>query len=267
MACYDGPDSSGAVQLGALLAAAVQQPLILACAYAYDPVALSAQVTSAQGNDARFDAAQHRVERAERLVPDSVKVRSVVVPAEGVPQALADFAREVDACVLVVGRDLGGHVTRLVLQRALCPVAVSPLSVPLPGEGRIETIGVAYDASPGARFALSAAMHLASLTGARVKVIAIGTQVNAGVAADPVPEPIEIDTCLMSGDPGACLIEATNELDLLLCGSHGRGRALSAILGSVSARLLEAAHCPVVVIPPKIRHRVAAPLGLSTAAG
>lgn len=43
LTCYRGPDSSGAVQLGALLAGGLRQPLVLASAYRYEPVALSAR--------------------------------------------------------------------------------------------------------------------------------------------------------------------------------------------------------------------------------
>lgn len=272
VACYRGADSAGAVQLGALLAAAVHQPLVVASAYRYEPVALSATAIPGPGNEIRLDAAQARVERAERLVPDGVEVRERVVPAQGVRQALADLAREVDACALVVGRDLDGDVTRSMLERAPCPVAVSPFSVAVPAEEPPRTIGVAYDASPGARFALSAAMHLAILTGARIQIISIGPGLagakdDADAAAASLSEAVAVDVRRLEGDPGARLVEASDGLDLLLCGSHGRGRVLSAVLGSVSGHLVQAAHCPVLVVPPRIRHRATAPLGLTTAAG
>ena len=267
--CYRGPDSAGAVQLGALLAAAVRQPLVVASAYRYEPMAFSARVASTR-NDVRFDAAQARVELAERLVPDGIEVRERVLPAVGVPEALADLAREVDACALVVGRDLDGDVTRLVLEHAPCPVAVSPLEVPVRGEDPLCTIGVAYDASPGARFALAAAVRLAILTDARVKLISIGAGIaETRVDLDPAAtsEAVAVDVVRLDGDPGTRLVEASDALDLLLCGSHGRGRVLSAVLGSVSGHLVRAAHCPVLVVPPRIRRRAKAPLGLTTAAG
>ena len=194
-------------------------------------------------------------------------------PSEGVPDALVTLSREVDACALVVGRDLSGDVTRLMLQHSLCPVAVSPLSSPVPGEEEpLRVIGVAYDKSAGARFALSSAMQIASATGARVELISIGPdaaepEADTGAAHDAANEPVAIDVRVFNGDPAARLIEATDGLDLLLCGSHGRGRSLSAILGSVSGRLVREAHCPVLVVPLRIRNRATAPLGLTTAAG
>lgn len=272
IACYGGPDSAGAVQLGALLAAAVGQPLMVASAYRYEPLALSARALGTPENERRFDAALARVERAGHLVGAGVECRERVLPAEGVPEALVDLAREIDACALVLGRDLDGSVTRSVLQHAPCPLAISPYSVPVPREEPLRRIGVAYDASPAARFALAAAMHLAGEPDAQVLVIAIGpgierAQDDADAAVVAGPGRVAVSVLRLEGDPGDLLVEASDGLDLLLCGSHGRGRLLSAVLGSVSAHLLEAAHCPVLIVPPPIRPRPAAPLGLTTAAG
>ena len=272
VACYSGPDSASAVQLGAVLPAAVGQPLVVASAYRHEPLALSPSGLEEPEDERRFDAALARVERAGHLVPAAVEFHERVLPAEGVPEALADLARELDACALVLGRDLNGSVTRTVLQHAPCPLAVSPYSVPVPREEPLRRIGVAYDASPAARFALAAAMHLAGEPGARVEVIVIGPGIERGqddidAAVASGPAGLAVGALRLEGDPGARLIEASDGLDLLLCGSHGRGRVMSALLGSVSARLVEAAHCPVLVVPPLIRRRSGAPLGLTTAAG
>jgi len=43
VACYRGRDSADAVMLGALLAGALHEPLILATAYRYEPVGFSAR--------------------------------------------------------------------------------------------------------------------------------------------------------------------------------------------------------------------------------
>jgi nucleotide-binding universal stress UspA family protein len=272
IAGYCGLDSSGAVQLGALLAAAIHQRLVVASAYHYEPLTLSARAVPTAWNEVRFDTAERRVHRAERLVPTGVDVDERVVPAEDIPEALADLSREVDACALVVGRDLDGHVTRSILEHAPCPVAVSPFSVPLPGEQPLRTIGVAYDGSPGARFALWPAMHLAILTGARVQVISIargtgGAKVGADAALARLPKTVAVEVRRLEGDAASRLVEASDGLDLLVCGSHRRGRVLAALLGSVSGHLVRAAHCPVLVVPPRVRHRATAPLGLTTGAG
>ena len=269
---YRGPDSSGAVQLGSAIAATVRQPLVLVTAYRYEAAALSAAAVPGPGNERRFDAAHSRVERAHRLVPAGIEVREHVVPAEGIPDALAVHAHEVDASVLVVGRDFDGHVTRELLERAPCPLAVSPMSVPLPGEEPLRRIGVAYDASPAARYAVTAATHLAIATGGSVELITVasegaGDETDAASVAARLADGVEASVTVLHGDPAAALSDVSERLDLLICGSRARGRILSAVLGSVSGRLIRAAHCPVLLVPPRVRHRATAPLGLTTAAG
>lgn len=270
VAGYSGLDSSDAVQLGALLARTLRQPLVVASAYHYEPAALSARATEMPENKHRLDAAEARVEQARNLVPPGVEIRERVVPADDVAEALVDLAREVDACAIVVGRDLDGDVTRAILAHAPCPVAISPFNAPVPGEAPLRTIGVAYDASPAARLALTAAMHLAGLSAARVLVLSVevalaGAQAQADVEAAAFSQ-VAVEIVRLEGDPGARLIEASDELDLLVCGTRGRGRMLAAVLGSVSGHLVQASHCPVLVIPPGVRAHAAASLALTTAA-
>lgn len=52
------------------------------------------------------------------------------------------------------------------------------------------------------------------------------------------------------GDPATVLTEAASGAAMLVLGSHGRGRVLSALLGSVATACVHRAACPVVVIPP-----------------
>jgi len=52
-----------------------------------------------------------------------------------------------------------------------------------------------------------------------------------------------------SGEPWKGLREAGTDLDLLMCGSRRYGPVRRVLLGSVSARLVRDAVCPVLVIP------------------
>ena len=268
---YRDRDSAGAVQLGAALAAAVGQPLVVATAYRYEPVALSAVASPASGNDARLDVAEAQAERAERLVRDGIDVRRRVVPALGIASAIADLARELDACALVVGRDVDARVTRTLVVQAPCPVGVALPRGPARVADPPGVIGAAYDGSPGARFALGGAIRLAALTGARLELFSVGREAGEehleadASGARSLGVPIEVHR--LAGEPGAMLVEVSAGVDLLWCGSRGLGRVLSAVLGSVSGRLIQAARCPVLVVPPRIRHSDAAPLRLTKAAG
>ena len=54
-------------------------------------------------------------------------------------------------------------------------------------------------------------------------------------------------------DPRQALLALSDEAHVLVLGSHGHGRLKSLLLGSVSAAVANAAHCPVVVHRPSER--------------
>ncbi|HSK60903.1 MAG TPA: universal stress protein [Actinomycetospora sp.] len=61
---------------------------------------------------------------------------------------------------------------------------------------------------------------------------------------------VEVDVHLRQGpDSAGILLHAASDADLLVVGSRGRGRASSAVLGSVSARCVRESRVPVLVIP------------------
>jgi nucleotide-binding universal stress UspA family protein len=272
VACYRGLDSADAVQLGARLASALQEPLALACTYRYEPAAHSARALPAPDNERRADAARTALQRARLFVPGDVDLREAVIASTDVAGGLVELACDLDASMLVLGRDTEGHVTRSVVPRAPCPVAVAPLSVPLPQTGPIARIGVAYDGSPQAHWALVAAARLARAMGAELAVLT--TAPSAERAATPLHsarvtlerDMPSFDSRVLIGDPRAALADASAGVDLLLCGSRGRRHPLSAVLGSVSAHLIAHARCPVVVVPPSVYGDPAGALGLTSAA-
>lgn len=59
---------------------------------------------------------------------------------------------------------------------------------------------------------------------------------------------------LRTAHPVEALVDASREADLVVVGSHGRGRAGSTVMGSVSRRLLRHARCPIAVVRPCARH-------------
>lgn len=270
VAGYRGLDSADGVTLGALLAGALSVPLVLTGAYAYEPTAVSASALPAADNERRALATQASLERARAFVPAGIEVREEVVPAAGIARALADLARDVDACILVVGRDTQGRVTRSLLSQAPCPIAVAPLSVPLPRSGPLRRIGVAVDGSVQARWSIVAALRLAQATGAQLVLLSAGTTAERAATALHMARlsaglTVEHTARVLIGDAAAQLAEASAGLDLLVCGTRGRGRALGAILGSVSAHLIAHAQCPLLVVPPVVWRSEHGPLGLTSA--
>jgi len=53
---------------------------------------------------------------------------------------------------------------------------------------------------------------------------------------------------VVEGGPATALVEAAADADLLVVGNQGRGNLASALLGSTSAEVADAAPCPVVIV-------------------
>jgi nucleotide-binding universal stress UspA family protein len=67
-------------------------------------------------------------------------------------------------------------------------------------------------------------------------------------AAGPPPEGVTVVAESIRGTPDFALIEASNNADLVVVGSRGRGGFAELILGSISAKVVAHSHCPVAVI-------------------
>lgn len=139
---------------------------------------------------------------------------------------------------------------------------------------------MAFDGSPASHNAHAVAVALAAQTGASVDLL--------GVAPASGPTPTDLLNVLrkaderaatlereahtsrliddsdvpttshvLRGNPGHVLVAATADLDLIACGSRGRGRIQRALLGSTSTTLIRNAFCPVLLVPPGLRPQAA----------
>jgi nucleotide-binding universal stress UspA family protein len=68
-------------------------------------------------------------------------------------------------------------------------------------------------------------------------------------ALDQLPGNVVTTADAHVGSPAVELASASEELDLLVCGSRGRGPAKALLLGSVTERLLRSAACPLLIVP------------------
>jgi nucleotide-binding universal stress UspA family protein len=136
----------------------------------------------------------------------------------------------------------------------------------------MRTILVGTDGSRGARVAVRRAIELAGDTGASLTFVGVRrppspvlgdpyyqhaltedlTRVRDAVrtaVAEAELHGLSAEYELLEGDPATELIRlaALRDADMIIVGSRGRGAFVSAVLGSVSGRVVHEARCPVLV--------------------
>lgn len=229
---------------------------------------------SAEG-DTALGAAQTAVRSAH---PD-LDVRTTAVRG-AVATVLAEASQS--ARLLVVGtgatdhRVLGGHAVT-VAHRAHCPVLVwrPPVAErtgkPLPvvvgideSDGSTRSLAEAFDIARALRAPLTV-VHMWEI-GAAVGMGDLGGQGNLDWPLlemlqsqqrrrmDELVEPLSkhpnshVTKVFRDVSPAKGLTELSREAQLVVVGSHGRGRLAGALLGSVSQNLIHHAECPVLIV-------------------
>jgi nucleotide-binding universal stress UspA family protein len=226
----------------------------------------------------------------EQLRGDTgVQSRSIVDVS--VPRALHELARRQGSGLIVVGSTKRGRVGRVmpgstaerVLHGAECAVALAPNGY---RRRPVETIAVGFVDTPEGHAALAAAHALAQHANARVRAISalhpsgdldaalaegtpppkshllqghhrVAHQEALDRAVAALPGGVEVETEIQVDDPADVLLHVSEHVDMLVCGSRGYGPLRSILLGGVSRRVVDGAHCPVLVLPRGIER----PLG------
>lgn len=271
---YDTSDQSkDALALGKQLADATGAELIVAGVSQFDP--------RWGGFDAHFREADAGYAREIEAAAKTVGAEPKAFPSSSPARGLHQLAEEIGADLIVVGsahhgrtgQVLAGSVGVALLHGSPCAVAIAPHGY-RDSADEVAAIAVGFDGSPESGHALTAASELASTTGAKLRLVSVAmpparAALKAGVAwqalleaieestrkqlieaEEALPEGIEVEASLITGDPVEALVEVAGAPGtLLVVGSRGYGPLRRVLLGSVSTRLVRSAPSPVIVTP------------------
>lgn len=197
----------------------------------------------------------------------------ICVFASSVARGLHQLVEDHGVDLLVVGssrcrsvsRLVGGDDTRASLTGARCAVAIAPFDYSLQRSTPIKTIGVAYNGTPEADAALSAARGLAERHGAKLRALTVlwptgfsaasatGWALTLAAEEEAVRDRLRSLDAVVGdvsfGPPQQELAAFAEEVDLLVVGSRGQGPVRRLVLGSTSAELARSGRWPVLVVP------------------
>ena len=231
-------------------------------------------------HDIGAGAAHARAEFETVLRAGDVRVSRRCVMGGAPPRVLHDVAEMEHADLIVVGsshrgpvgRVLAGDVATSTMHGSPCPVAIAPRGRATDMvRGTVGTIGVGFDGSEESLDALRLAAAIARSTGARLhvrEVATLPTVLSAGPAFDETwfdtyreeaaahvrsalagLEDVDAGGDAVIGMPALELTRLSEDVDLLVVGSRGRGPLRRVLLGSTAAALSHDSHCPLLVLP------------------
>jgi nucleotide-binding universal stress UspA family protein len=196
--------------------------------------------------------------------------------------ALHELAGYEEADLIVFGaarEGLADHLHLSLMERmvhgAPCAVAVAPGGYADGDPAETGRIGVGFSDSDEGKTALHLAHELAGILACELEIIAgsglspalasyafsspslpqvanemyAETKANLERVAGELGEGLPVHLETIRGDPSEVLIERSKNLDILMLGSRAYGPLRHVLLGSVSARVMREAHCPVLVVP------------------
>ena len=283
LAGADGTDSGlDAVALGARLAGAVGDPVVIVCVAPEDARLVGAEAENdvRRHADAIVEAARGVAGEVADDLPTELRTVFSTSPARG----LCELAEQEDAEAVVVGSTNRGPIGRVVsggtaerlLHGTSCPVAVAPRGYRRHRLEPLRAVGAAFIDTPEGHEAVRVAADLAARAGLPLtvySVVALHTNWLRPEAVLPdasvVPEEVRKAARdalhgVVAGLPGG--VRANGELlfgevvdelsmvadrgvDLLVCGSRGYGPVRRVLLGTVSSALVRQASVPTLVVP------------------
>jgi len=261
MVGVDGSAASDAsVVFGAAEAKRRHVPLLLVHGYvdAIPHLAYSwaqqRELTNAVRDDARRMLTD--VELRAHAANPNLTVRSTLV-AGGGASTLVELSRGT-SLVVVGARGRGGFpglrlgsVGAQVVAHAHAPVVVVRPAV---AEEAAASVVVGIDGSPSSDRAIGFAFEEAALRGVPVVVLTTQEETDrmlaeaVGAWSAKYPEVIVRRIAVHNMNPAQALVEASRDAAIVIVGNRGRGGFAGMVLGSVSRKVVDHAHCPVAVV-------------------
>jgi nucleotide-binding universal stress UspA family protein len=263
-----------AVTLGAGLAAVLRGDLTIV--FPYHPLFASVSGDMAE-KDVRGEV-QTLVAGIDDMAAPTYRWTSSPWPIHGLHE-LASYEKA-DLIVFGAAREgLADHLHVSLMERmvhsAPCAVAVAPANYADGAPGQFLRVGVGFSSSEEGISALHLARELATRAGGRMDVIA-GAGLEPALASygfsspalpeverqiyeetkatlervtDELGDEVPFEREVIRGDPASVLIARSSDLDILMLGSRAYGPVRHVLMGSVSARVMREARCPVLVVP------------------
>jgi nucleotide-binding universal stress UspA family protein len=217
-------------------------------------------------------------------LPEITRVVRAGIPSKPPADVILEYAKDLDADVLVIGthgrrgarRFLLGSVTEEVVRRAMCPVLTIRKQKKAYLMPSVQRILVPVDFSDASKKLVDLAAELAQKLHARITlmhVVDIEFYPYYGLTEDPV-RLIERNMIDVSMNKLNEMVESLrdrgvkanwetdtghtvrvineyaerNEIDLILVGTHGRSGFDRLMLGSIAEKILRSAFCPVMIM-------------------
>jgi len=217
----------------------------------------------------------------DNLAEFDPRTRAIASPSAA--EALHELAEEESAQLMVlgsshhgpIGRTLAGSVGESLMHDAPCAIAIAPRGFAKRDFDRMQRIAVAFDGSPESWTALETAIGIAEVCHGKLTVIAVADYPHYGyaeswsilsagqlhdaereekqrlleLAVRRVPEELERESRLLTGDAGRVLCAVSGEFDLIVSGSRAYGPLRRTVLGSTTRKLIRSSSCPILVLP------------------